>query len=70
MDLKKTDLGGKNQQWEPWLSTVPDAPYVPGKRQRFASTPLADWILHETTGVNAMNYEDYITVYWITFCAK
>jgi len=35
MDLKKTDLGGKKQQWETWLSTVPDAPDVPAKRQQF-----------------------------------
>ena len=37
------------------LSTVPDTPDVPAKRQRFASTRLTDCIVHETTGVNAMN---------------
>jgi len=37
------------------LSTVPDAPDVPAKRQRFASTRLTDCIVYETTGVNAVN---------------
>jgi len=37
------------------LSTVPNTPDVPAKRQRFASTRLPDCIVYETTGVNATN---------------
>jgi len=37
------------------LSTVPDTPDVPAKRQRFESTRLTDCIAYETTGVDAMN---------------
>jgi len=36
------------------LSTLPDTPDVPEKRQRFASTRLTDCIVYETSGVNAM----------------
>jgi len=54
------------------LSTLPDTPDVPAKRQGFASTWLTDCIVYEKTGVNAItsNYEDYITAHWITFSTK
>jgi len=46
------------------LSTVPDTPDVPAKRQRFASTRLTDCIVYETTGVNAVNNVELRRLYY------
>jgi len=46
------------------LSTVPDTPDVPAKRQRFASTRLTGCIVYETTGVNAINNVELRRLYY------
>jgi len=53
-----------NKHLDDLLSTVPDTPDVPAKRQRFASTPLTDCIVYETTGVNAMNNVELRRLYY------
>jgi len=46
------------------LSTVPDTPDVPAKRQRFASTRLTDCIVYETSRVNATNNVELRKLYY------
>ena len=43
---------------------MPNTPDVPAKRQRFASTRLTDCIVHEKTGVNAVNNVELRRLYF------
>ena len=46
------------------LRTVPDAPDVSAKRQRFRSTRLTDCTVYETTGVNSVNNVELLKLYY------